>query len=134
MSVTVNWKKNEGNKNFKLKKYVCKKIYQFNECSVLFPLIAGSGGYVFTGSLTKTLSLLKVCMLGCMAIDVAPPYQMALGGISSGCLSLGFHSGMDPISVAGSQKWFHEELVNEQSPVPSTSRSRLCIRKELFSW
>jgi hypothetical protein len=34
---------------------------------------------LFTRVLTKTLSLFKVGMLGCVAMDVVPPYWMALG-------------------------------------------------------
>jgi hypothetical protein len=29
-------------------------------------------------------------MLGCVTMDVAPPYQTALGGVGSGCLSPSF--------------------------------------------
>jgi hypothetical protein len=39
---------------------------------------------LFTGALTMTLSLLKVDMLGYMAIDVAPPYWAALGELAQG--------------------------------------------------
>jgi hypothetical protein len=38
------------------------------------------------------LSLLIVAMLGCVAMDFAPPYQTALRGIISGYLSPGFPS------------------------------------------
>jgi hypothetical protein len=38
------------------------------------------------------LPLLKVAMLGCVAMDFAPPYQTALRGIISGYLSPGFPS------------------------------------------
>jgi hypothetical protein len=37
-----------------------------------------------------SLSLLKVGMLGCVAMDVAPPYGTVLGEINSGCLIPGF--------------------------------------------
>jgi hypothetical protein len=37
-----------------------------------------------------SLSLLKICMLGYVAMDVAHPFWTALGGIRSGCLNLGF--------------------------------------------
>jgi hypothetical protein len=42
---------------------------------------------LFTGSLTKTLSLFKVGMLGYTAMDVAPPYQTVLGQIGCGTIS-----------------------------------------------
>jgi hypothetical protein len=49
-------------------------------------------------------------------------------------LSLGFFSGVGPPQQAGSQKWFCEELVNEQLPAPSTHRESLWVRNELFYW
>jgi hypothetical protein len=76
---------------------------------------------LFTRTFNKTLSLLKVGMLGCVTVDLSPPYQTALWGISSGCLNPGFISGMGPLVQEGSQKWSHEELVYEQSshqPLP----------------
>jgi hypothetical protein len=42
------------------------------------------------GSLSVSLPLLKVGVLGCVAVDVAPPYQKDLEGISSVCLHPGF--------------------------------------------
>jgi hypothetical protein len=38
----------------------------------------------FTGALNKTLTLLKVGMLDCMAMNVALPYQTALWGSALG--------------------------------------------------
>jgi hypothetical protein len=55
-------------------------------------------------------------MLGCVAMSVALPYQTTLVGLSSGCLSPGFLSGVGLLEQAGSQKWSLEKLVNEWSP------------------
>jgi hypothetical protein len=67
-------------------------------------------------------------------MSVALPYQTALGVLISGCLRPGFLSGVRPLEQVGSQKWSCEELVNEQSPAPSTHRASLWVRDELFSW
>jgi hypothetical protein len=82
---------------------------------------------LFTVDLTKTLSVLKVGMLGCMAmdVDVSPTFQNALEVIGSWRLSLGFLSGMGPSVQVDSQKWSCEELVNEQLPAPSTHMTSL---------
>jgi hypothetical protein len=80
---------------------------------------------LFAGALTKTLSFLKVGMLGCMAMDIVPPYGTAFGGISYGCLSLGFLSGMGPLVWQVVRSGPMEELVYEESPAPSTHRARL---------
>jgi hypothetical protein len=40
-------------------------------------LISKSGPTPLTGAITVSLSLLKVDMLGCVAMDVAAPYQTA---------------------------------------------------------
>jgi hypothetical protein len=56
-------------------------------------------------------------MLVCVAMSFALPCQTALRGLNSGCLSLGFLSGVGPLQQAGSQKWLPEGLVNEQ-PLP----------------
>jgi hypothetical protein len=62
--------------------------------------------------------------MGYMAMSVTLPYWIAFGdGLSSGCLSLGFLSSVEPLEQAGSQKWSCEELVNEQLPAPSTYRA-----------
>jgi hypothetical protein len=83
---------------------------------------------LFAGALT--LPLLNIGMLGCVAMDVALPYQTVLGRIGSGCLSLSFLSGMGSLMQAGSQKWSRGELVYEQSPAPSTHRASLWDRVE----
>jgi hypothetical protein len=80
---------------------------------------------LFFIGLWPTLSHLKVGMLGCMPMSVVFPYQAALGGFRSGCLSPDFLSGVEPLDQAGSQKWSHEGLVNELSPAPSTHRTSL---------
>jgi hypothetical protein len=80
---------------------------------------------LFIEILTKALSLLKVGMLDCMAMIVALPYQTALEGLRSWCLSPGFLKGVGPLEQEGSQKWSCELLVNEQSPAPSTHRASL---------
>jgi hypothetical protein len=61
-------------------------------------------------------------MLYYMAMDVAPPYQIALEGSAQGASALAFLGGMGPLFWTGSQKWSCEELVYEQSPAPSTHR------------
>jgi hypothetical protein len=42
---------------------------------------------LLTGAFLMSLSLFKVDMLGHVAMDSGPPYQMALGEVGSGCLS-----------------------------------------------
>jgi hypothetical protein len=42
---------------------------------------------LLTGSFSISLSFLKVGMLACLVMDVAPLCQIALGGVSSGWLS-----------------------------------------------
>jgi hypothetical protein len=61
---------------------------------------------VFLGALAKKLSLLEVGMLGCMSMSASLPYQMALWGLSSGCLSPGFLSGVGPLVG-----WFSEVVL-----------------------
>jgi hypothetical protein len=51
-----------------------------------------------------SLSLLKIGMLGCVAVSVAPPYQTALGGIGSGFLSSSFPLWMGHLVQAGPLK------------------------------
>jgi hypothetical protein len=58
-------------------------------------------------------------MLGCVAMSVALPYQTTLVGLSSGCLSPGFLSGVGLLEKAGAWKWSCEGLVNEQPPAPA---------------
>jgi hypothetical protein len=89
--------------------------------------------FFFLIGLWPRLSHLKLGMLGCMAISVALPCQLC-GGLSSGCLSPGFLSGVGLLEQAGSQKWYHERLVNKQSPAPLTHRANLWFRNELVSW
>jgi hypothetical protein len=79
-----------------------------------------------------SLPLLNVGMLDCMAMDVAPPYQTALGGIHSGCLSPGCSWWDGSSGVEGSPKWSHEEVRCEQSPAPTVHRASLEGRIELF--
>jgi hypothetical protein len=43
---------------------------------------------VLTGALSVSLSLFKAGMLGYVAMDVAPPYQILLEGVGSVCLRL----------------------------------------------
>jgi hypothetical protein len=57
---------------------------QLTESSGLFPLISNPGADTLTGTFSMHLSLLKVGMLGCVAMDVAPLYQTALGGLAQG--------------------------------------------------
>jgi hypothetical protein len=64
-------------------------------------------------------------MLGFVAMSVALPYWTSLWGLSSGCLSPGFLSGVGTLEQEVSQKWSCEGLVNEQSPAPSTHRASL---------
>jgi hypothetical protein len=80
---------------------------------------------LFIGALAKTLSLLKVGILGCMAMNTALPNRTALGELSFACLSLGFLSGVGPLEKAGCQMWSPDGLVNEQSPALSTYRASL---------
>jgi hypothetical protein len=57
-------------------------------------------------------------MLCCMAVSVALSCWISLGGgVSSGCLSLGFLCRVGPLEQACSQQWSHVGLVNGQSPV-----------------
>jgi hypothetical protein len=87
--------------------------------------------YFFIWALAKTLSLLKLCMLGCVATNIALSYQTALEGLSCGCLSPSFLSGVGPLEQVGSQKWSCEGLVNEQSqPLPLTGQA--CERWAFF--
>jgi hypothetical protein len=65
----------------------------------------------FIGALAKILSLRKAGMLGCVAINVALPYQTALGGLIYGCLSLGFLTGVEPLEQVVSQKWSSEQFI-----------------------
>jgi hypothetical protein len=48
--------------------------------SGLFPLISNTGADLLTGAFPVSLPLLQVGMLGCVAMDVASPYQTPLGG------------------------------------------------------
>jgi hypothetical protein len=40
---------------------------------------------LLTGVFSVSLSLLKVGMLGCVAMDIASHYQIALEGVTKGC-------------------------------------------------
>jgi hypothetical protein len=51
------------------------------------------------GAFSVSLPFLKVGVLGCVAMDVDPSYQTALGGIGSGCLSAIFCLG--PFGTGG---------------------------------
>jgi hypothetical protein len=63
---------------------------QFSGCSGLFPPISNPGADTFEGDFSESLPLLEVDVLGCVAMDVAPPYLTALAGIDSMYLSPGF--------------------------------------------
>jgi hypothetical protein len=74
----------------KIKIEVLNEKTQFNEYSGLFSLISNPNLTLVTGTVSVSLLLLKVGILGCVAMDVAPPYWTVLGVISSRCLSPGF--------------------------------------------
>jgi hypothetical protein len=65
-----------------------------------------------------SLSLLKVGVLGCVAIDV-PPCWPVLGGIGSGVWVQVFLGGMGHLVWVVSPMWSHQELICEQPLVPS---------------
>jgi hypothetical protein len=113
-----------------IKNYIYIFIYMISSMNVLdsFLWFEIQVMTLFIGNLTKTLSFPNVRLHsnGCC------PSLSVLWGIGSGFLSPVFLSGMGPLVWAGSQNWSHEELVNEQSPAPSTNRARLCGRNELF--
>jgi hypothetical protein len=53
-------------------------------CSGLFLLISNPGADTFDWDFLWFLPLLKVGMLGCVAMDVASPYQTALWSLAKG--------------------------------------------------
>jgi hypothetical protein len=56
---------------------------------------------LLTEALSVSLSLLKVGMLDCVAMDVAPSYWTSLRGVGSGCLSPGFSWNDGPSNTGG---------------------------------
>jgi hypothetical protein len=58
-----------------------------NECSRLFPLISSPDADSFDRGFSVSLTLLKVGVLGCMAMDVSAPCWTALGKSSQGVLA-----------------------------------------------
>jgi hypothetical protein len=89
---------------------------------------------LLTGAFSVSLPLIKVVILGCVAMGIPPPYQTAFGGICSGCFSSGF-PWCDQQSGAGRfSKWFCKELVCEQSLAPTACWASHGDRIELFGW
>jgi hypothetical protein len=77
------------------------------------------------GPFAVSLPLLKVDILGCVAINGAPLYSTALvGGICSGCLGPALLVGMGHLVQLGF-------FVGGQSPAPSACRAGLRARIEL---
>jgi hypothetical protein len=63
------------------KKISLLKVLEFFFCLQIQVLAA------LTGAFSVSLFLLKVGMLGCVAMDIASPYWTVLWGIGSRCLS-----------------------------------------------
>jgi hypothetical protein len=73
-----------------------KKLYNISSINVLDSFLSFQVQVVmlFYRAFDQDIAPLEVGKWDCVAMNLAPPYWTALGGLGSGCLCLGFLSGI----------------------------------------